>query len=131
MGASRVEPRVGGRFDLMVDGPQPMTGRVLVWQPPEVLEFTWSNGDAPDSVVRYELTRDGDATRLTFTHKGIPHARSALMLPGWHFLFARLGSLLDGAAKPQSKLSWRELQTIYIDHYKLKDVLLDLPTSGR
>jgi uncharacterized protein YndB with AHSA1/START domain len=130
MGVARVEPHVGGRYDLMLDGPHPMTGRILVWEPPQVLEFTWSNADAPDSVVRYELTREGDGARLIFTHKGMPYASSALMLPGWHVLFARLGSLLDGAAPPQSKQSWREMQAIYVDHYKLHGVMLDHSTPS-
>ena len=125
MGVAHVEPVVGGRFDLMVNGRHPMTGRVLVWEPPHVLEFTWSNADAPDSTVRYELTREGDGTRLIFTHQGMPYASSALMLPGWHNFLARLGSLLDGAAPPQSTPSWREMQTIYVDHYKLRGVKLD------
>jgi uncharacterized protein YndB with AHSA1/START domain len=127
MGVAQVEPYVGGRYDTMIGGPQPMTGRILVWQPPNVLEFNWNNADAPDSVVRYELAGDGKGTRLIFTHKRVLHARSALMLPGWHFLFARLGSLLDGATKPQSKRSWRELQGIYVQHYHLEGVLLDVP----
>jgi uncharacterized protein YndB with AHSA1/START domain len=132
MGVARVEPYVGGRYDLMLDGPHPMTGRILVWEPPRVLEFTWSNADAPDSVVRYELTRQGDGARLIFTHTGMPYASSALMLPGWHVLLALLGSLLDGAIPPRSKQSWREMQTIYVDHYELRGVALDIqpPTNG-
>lgn len=125
MGVSHVEPRVGGRFDLMADGPHPMTGRVLVWEPPHVLEFTWSNTHAPDSNVRYELSREGDGTRLIFTHKGMPYANSALMLPGWHDFLARLGSLLDGAGPSQAGPSWREMQAIYVDHYKLRGVRLN------
>ena len=124
MGVSRVEPRVGGRFDMMIDGPHPMTGRVLVWEPPQVLELSWSNMHAPDSVVRYELTRDGAGTLLVFTHKGMPYVNSALMLPGWHAFLARLGSLLDGVA-PQAKPGWRDMQAIYVEHYKLRGVTLD------
>jgi len=58
MGAAEVEPNVGGCFNLMVDGPNPMTGRVLVWEPHRVLEFSWLNSYAPESVVRFELARD-------------------------------------------------------------------------
>jgi hypothetical protein len=47
------------------------------------------------------------------------------MLPDWHFFFARLGSLLEEAVPPQSKQSWREMQAIYVDHYKLSGVTLD------
>jgi uncharacterized protein YndB with AHSA1/START domain len=125
MGISHIEPRVGGRFDLMIEGGHPMTGRVLVWEPPQILEFTWSNTHAPDSVVRYELAPEGDGTLLIFTHKGMPYENSALMLPGWHAYFARLGSLLDGAVPPRAKPGWREMQAIYVDHYKLHGVRLD------
>jgi hypothetical protein len=38
MGAAHVEPRVGGRYELMLDGANPMTGRILIWEPPHVLE---------------------------------------------------------------------------------------------
>lgn len=130
MGAAHVEPRVGGRYDLMIGGPRPMTGRILVWQPPEVLEVTWSNADAPNSVVQFELTREGDGARLVFTHKGMPYASSGLMLPGWHFYLARLGSLLEGESPAQSKHSWRELQSIYVEHYKLHDVKLEHPPAS-
>lgn len=125
MGTALVEPYVGGRYEVMLDGPHPMTGRILVWEPPHVLEFSWSNTHAPDSIVRYELTRDGDGSRLIFLHKGMPYASSALMLPGWHVYFERLGSLLDGTTPPRSKQSWREMQAIYVDHYKLSGVMLD------
>jgi len=125
IGAAYVEPHVGGRYELMLDGPNPMTGRILAWEPPEVLEFTWGNAHSADSVARYELARKGDGTRLIFMHKGIPYANSALMLPGWHFFFERLGALVIEAAVRQSKHSWRELQAIYVDQYKLIGVTLD------
>lgn len=124
MGVANVEPRVGGRFDLMVDGPHPATGRVRVWDPPRVLEFSWSNTHAPESVIRYELTRDGGGTRLVFTHQGMPYASSALMLPGWHDFLGRLGNLLEDTPQ-QDAPSFRKMQAIYIDHYKLQGVRLE------
>ena len=61
MGAARVEPHAGGRIDLMIGGVQPMTGRILIWDPPRTLEFSWSNADTQNSVVRYKLIREGAA----------------------------------------------------------------------
>jgi uncharacterized protein YndB with AHSA1/START domain len=124
MGASELEPRLGGRISMMGNGPHPMTGRITVWDPPKVLEFTWSNTHAPDSVVRYELTPADGGTRLLFTHRGMPYENSALMLPGWHDLFARLGSWLDGSP-PDGDMNFRTMQSTYIDHYKLSGVRLD------
>jgi uncharacterized protein YndB with AHSA1/START domain len=130
MGRARVEPHVGGRYELMLDGPHPMTGRILVWEPPQTLEVSWRNADAPDSIIRYALTRDSEGTRMIFTHTHMPYASSALMLPGWHVLFWRLGGLLDGDAKPEAKRSWREMQAVYVDRYELRGVALDISASG-
>ncbi|SEP81237.1 Uncharacterized conserved protein YndB, AHSA1/START domain [Devosia sp. YR412] len=124
MGAAYVEPRVGGRFELMVGGPHPMTGRVRVWDPPKVLEFSWSNTHAPDSVVRYELQRQGEGTRLIFTHQGMPYVNSALMLPGWHDFLEHLGSALLEANPRVDPDGWQKRQAIYVDHYGLNDVRL-------
>lgn len=123
MGVSEIEPFVGGRMAMMLDGPHPMTGEVRVWAPPRVFEFSWSNTHAPDSVVRYELAPQADGTRLVFTHQGMPYAYSALMLPGWHNFFDRLGNALAGVA-PDGK-SWRELQETYVAHFDLRDVTLE------
>jgi len=125
MGAAHVEPFVGGRYELMLDGPNPMLGRITIWEPPHILAFAWSNAHAPDSTARYQLSRTGDGTRLIFTHEGVPHAHSALMLPGWHLFFERLGGLLVEAAIRQSKHSWRELQAIYVEHYPFEGLTLD------
>src|SRR5689334_22676185 len=52
-----------------------VTGRILTWQPPAdghaVFEHEWRQRIVEDSVVRYELRTDGDATLLTFTHSGL------------------------------------------------------------
>jgi uncharacterized protein YndB with AHSA1/START domain len=127
MGVAHVEPFVGGRFDLIQDSPAPMTGRVRVWEPPRVLEFSWSNDDAPDSVIRYELTPVEGGTRLIFQQTGIELRRSALMLPGWHWLFDRLGDLLDGTSGEHP--SWRDMQKVYVETLKLEGVLLDVPSK--
>src|SRR5208337_5665038 len=90
LGQALVEPHVGGRYELFTDRSRPMTGRILTWQPPSLLEFTWDTGDAPASVVRCELTPDGDGTRLLFVHNGIGSVWIGLVLPGWHVHLERL-----------------------------------------
>lgn len=80
MGAARVEPYVGGRYELFIDSDQPMQGRVVTWQPPQVLEFSWHGAGAPSSVVRCELVPDGAGTRLIFMHRAIRFAASCLSL---------------------------------------------------
>jgi len=125
MGASRVEPRVGGAFETMLDGPYPSTGTVSVWDPPNALEFTWSNGHSPDATIRYELTPHAAGTRVVFTHSHMPHASIMLMLPGWHTYFVRLERLLGDDEPPAWEKRWRQMQTIYSQHYGLTGLQLD------
>jgi uncharacterized protein YndB with AHSA1/START domain len=125
MGRSIVEPRVGGRYETMLDGLKPMHGRVLVWDPPTRLELHWSNEHAPDATVRYELAPDADGTRVVFTHRHMPHATCALMLPGWHVFLGRLGQVLDDQPPPDFDTLWRQTQAVYIDHYGLEGLQRD------
>lgn len=125
MGVSRVEPYVGGAFETMLDGPYPSTGTVRVWDPPRALEFSWSNGHSPDSTIRYELAPEASGTRVTFTHRHMPHASIMLMLPGWHTFFAKLESLLDDGPPPEWETRWRQMQSVYSEHYGLTGLQLD------
>jgi uncharacterized protein YndB with AHSA1/START domain len=129
LGQARVEPHVGGRYELFVERARPMTGRILAWEPPRLLEFSWDTGDAPPSVVRCELAPDGAGTRLLFTHKGIGFAWIGLVLPGWHVHLERLASLVRGRAEPPSIGRWRDMQSIYVDRYRLEGVMLDPPAG--
>lgn len=122
MGIARVEPFVGGQIELMLDGPFPMTGQVRVWEPPHVLEYSWSNAHAPNSIARYELRSQDGGTSMIFTHKKFPDGSGALMLPGWHTYFNQLERLLGGEGDGRS---WRALQAAYIDRYHLHGMTLD------
>jgi NAD(P)H dehydrogenase (quinone) len=62
-GVTTIEPRQGGMIDMVATGPplpperKRMTGRILVWDPPNVLEHEWKQPIVEDGVVRYELSR--------------------------------------------------------------------------
>ena len=72
-GETTIDAREGGTIDMVATGPplpperKRMTGRILVWDPPHVLEHEWKQPIVEDGVVRYELTADGDGTLLRFT----------------------------------------------------------------
>lgn len=128
LGKALVEPYVGGRYELFIERPRPMTGRIVTWEPPRLLEYSWDTGDAPASRVRCELTPVDDGTRLVFRHDGVGFTWIALVLPGWHAHLERLDSLLSrGSAQDFGMPRWRELQAIYLAHYKLEGVMLDPP----
>ena len=129
LGQARIEPRLGGYYELFTDRARPMTGRILTWDPPRVLEYSWDTGDAPATVVRWELAPDGAGTRLILTHKGMGFAWSGLVLPGWHVHLEQLASLLQGEAHPPMMERWRAMQKTYLDHYNIEGVLLEPPAG--
>jgi len=127
IGQALVEPHVGGRYELFTDRKRPMTGRIVTWQPPTLLEFTWDTGDGPASLVRCELSPDGDGTKLVFHHTGVGFVWIALVLPGWHTHLEMMARLLDGQSTQEPEGRWRELQGLYRERYGLEGVMLDPP----
>src|SRR3954452_16805200 len=105
-GETTIEPREGGVIDMVATGPplpserKRMTGRILVWDPPHVLEHEWKQPIVEDGVVRYELTSDGDGTMLRFTHRGLGVRNAGGFLGGTHAFLDRLEAYLTGAELP-------------------------------
>ena len=119
LGACAVEPVVGGRFDVFLDreAPRQVVGRVLAWDAPHLLSFSWKWPHLPDTVVRIELAADTpQTTTMLFTHHGVPHDQRHLVLPGWHVYLERLGQALDGT-KPDADFGprFQEMQAAYAD----------------
>jgi uncharacterized protein YndB with AHSA1/START domain len=117
LGAAELEPRAGGRFAVRVGpgGCVPITGAVLAWEPPSVLACSWAWPDGGETVIRYELSAVGtQATRLVFTHAGLPADQMASVLPGWHLYLERLGEAVSGG-RPEPDFSARhaEIRALY------------------
>ncbi len=68
-----------------------MTGEMLVFDPPRVLEYLW---DA--DVLRWELEPHPRGTLLTFTHTFDDKGRGARDAAGWDICFASLEAVLEG-----------------------------------
>lgn len=61
-----IEPFPGGRvFERTRSGDERERGRVLAWDPPRRVEFTWHEG-----TVEVEFSVEADGTRVTLTHSG-------------------------------------------------------------
>jgi uncharacterized protein YndB with AHSA1/START domain len=77
-GIIHLEPCVGGRLFESIEGADAVehvveVGRVRVWQPPELLAFSWRNanfaaGESTDVEVAFAATASG--TMVTVTHRG-------------------------------------------------------------
>ena len=77
-----------------------MTGRILVWDPPRVLEHEWNQAIVEDSVVRYELQPDGDGTLLRFSHRKLGARNATGFRAGTHAFLDRLEAYLAGDELP-------------------------------
>ncbi len=105
-GDTTIDPHEGGLIDMVAaDPPLPaekkrMTGRILVWDPPRVLEHEWKQAIVEDSVVRYELHPDGDGTLLRFTHRGLGVRNATGFRAGMHAYLDRLEAYLSGTELP-------------------------------
>ena len=99
MTRARLEARQGGSIDYW-SGPAQyhVTGKILTWQPPRVLEHEWNvepRKELPKgekSIVRWELTPDGDGTILRITHKRLTRPTAIGFMSGIHAFLDRLGT---------------------------------------
>jgi uncharacterized protein YndB with AHSA1/START domain len=105
-GETTIDAREGGLIDMVATGPplpvekKRMTGRILVWDPPRVLEHEWKQAIVENSVVRYELHPDGEGTLLRFTHRGLGVGNASGFRAGTHAFLDRLQAYLTGDELP-------------------------------
>lgn len=115
-----IDPRPGGRMDLTFrhppseEFPDPkvftQTNEVLTWDPPRRFEHTFDKG----TVVRWDLTPDGDGTHLVLTHR-VRADREALhqTLSGWQHHLEGLEGAIDGVKHRWIWDRWRALDRAY------------------
>jgi uncharacterized protein YndB with AHSA1/START domain len=74
-------------------------GTIQDYEPPRLLSYSWRDIDAegkerPASIVRFELSTQGDEVRLVLTHRKLTRPEMAGFGAGWdshlHYLAARL-----------------------------------------
>jgi uncharacterized protein YndB with AHSA1/START domain len=117
---AEIDGRVGGSIHFS-GGPSQfdVTGRILQWDPPRVLEYEWKIRPRPgmpsgeDAVVRWELDRDGRETLLTLTHRNVTRQIAGGIGPATHVLLDRLGAMLNGRPLPEMKQRFAEVQGQY------------------
>ncbi len=100
---ARLEAHEGGSIDYLTGPAQVhVTGKVLVWDPPRVFEHEWNvepRKDLPTgekTIVRWELTPEGDGTLLRFTHRRLTRQTAIVFAGGMHGFLDRLENELDG-----------------------------------
>lgn len=110
---AEIEPRVGGRYSLRFsEDDYGMDGVITAFDPPRLFAHTWPHETHPDSIVRYELTPDGDGCRLILTQTAI--GRPAFnALPGWHTFLEALPGAAASIRTPWSRERERQVSERY------------------
>ena len=119
LGPGTVEPRAGGEVSIST-GPENrpelqrvMSGRILEWDPPRVLEYEWIQPWLDISVVRYELEAYAGGTILRLTHRRSVTPGAIGGRAGWHAYLDRLAAHLDGLPIPAWSARRAEVQAAY------------------
>lgn len=130
-----IEPRVGGRVEhrfhnskltghddppppefAKYDGEHLMTARVLAYEPPHLLAYTWPGSGEVPSEVRFELAEDGDDVRLTVTHSRLPNRDDMVNVSGgWH---THLGVLADRLAERRPVSFWPTFARLHSEYQR-------------
>jgi len=84
---------------------------MLVFDPPEVMEFTWGTDR-----LRIELRADGAGTLLSLTDTFGELGKAARDGAGWHECLDRLVSELDGTPPRPWGERWGEVHPRYVTH---------------
>ena len=118
LGPGTVEPRAGGQVAIRTGPDLParqgmIAGRVLVWDPPRVLEHEWLQPGLDLSVVRYELEADAGGTILRLTHRRSVTPGATGGRAGWHAYLDRLAAHRDGLPVPAWWERRAEVQEAY------------------
>lgn len=93
-----IQPRVGHRFSLDMGRWGQQACEVLAVEPERLLSIRFAEGQL-DTTITWQLSAEGEGTRLRFTHEGFdldsPLGKSAYegMKPGWPALLDRLGNV--------------------------------------
>lgn len=119
LGPGTVEPGAGGQIAICIgpadrpDLQRVMSGRILAWDPPRVLEHEWRQPGLDLSVVRYELEAVTGGTILRLTHRRSVTPGAFGGRAGWHAYLDRLTAHLDGMPVP----GWWERRAEVQDAY--------------
>lgn len=120
MTQAAIDGRTGGSIDFRTGPAQfHVTGRILGWEPPRLLEYEWKIRPRPgmpsgeDAIVRWELRRDGRETVLTLTHRNLTRQTAVGVAPVTHALLNRLAAQLDGRPLPDLRQRLAEVQGQY------------------
>ena len=95
-----LDPRPGGEFTLFFGG-NSVRGRYVEVDRPSHLVISWGRGGSdefpPDSsTLEVTLAPEGDGTRVSIVHSGLPEAELPKHAAGWRQHLSQLAVAVDG-----------------------------------
>lgn len=118
-GPTTIDPQEGGTMVTTAEGPpapkrvRRTEAEILVWDPPHVLEYKEKAANIGETIVRFELKTEGDATLLHLTNSRLKPSDARGYAPGWHAFLDRLESHLEGTSPPEWGKRYGEVQHAY------------------
>lgn len=92
-----IECKQGGAAKLnFADSGTVIDSTVSAYEPPRLLEYSWSSPGEPLRPVRWELTAEGKATRLILTLRVPAGEDAARACAGWEAHLEMLAAALEG-----------------------------------
>jgi uncharacterized protein YndB with AHSA1/START domain len=123
LAVASIECRVGGRVELQFDQLEiperaeqgtTIRGLVSTYEAERKLEYSWIDTTSQlESAVCFELTAQGNETKLTVTHSRVPSARMHVFMAGWHAHLDILFARLKNAVPPSFQKRFREVVQTY------------------
>jgi uncharacterized protein YndB with AHSA1/START domain len=123
LAVASIECRVGGRVELQFDQLEiperaeqgtTIRGLVSAYEAERKLEYSWIDTTSHlESAVSFELTAQGNETKLTVTHSRVPSARMHVFMAGWHAHLDILTARLKNAVPPLFQKRFREVVQTY------------------
>lgn len=109
----QIHARVGGPvvFDFGPEGRA--EGKVLVVEPPRVLEHTWIWPGEPSSTVRWEIAPDGTGSIVVLWHRPVRPGPAVDYATGWHVMLDALELHLDGGDPAAVEPDFAGLHELY------------------
>lgn len=92
-----IAPEVGGpaRLDF-VDSGIVIDSKVTAYEPPRLVEYSWSGPGEPERPLRWEVAAEGDGARLTLTLRSPAGEDAARSCAGWEAHLEMLAAALEG-----------------------------------
>jgi uncharacterized protein YndB with AHSA1/START domain len=101
--AADLEPRVGGAVRIKMRDAT-ATGKVLAFDSPQHISFTWEwSGERPSahpSVVAFDAIDHGARTHVTVRHVGLRPADIGLHSELWRYWLGRMAAAISSSATP-------------------------------